>query len=101
VVRQYRLEQPAPSSYNWELNVTNTPEPPILAECFRVEGAAAYTGLSVHTLNQMRGTLDGPPFVKLPRAVLYRKSDLDAWLEQRVRRSTFDDRKPEQTGAEG
>jgi len=39
----------------------------------------------------MRLTGDGPPFVKVgPRAIAYRKADLDAWIAARVRRSTSD-----------
>ena len=42
-------------------------------------------------LTKMRLTGDGPPFVKVgARAVAYRKADLDAWLQARVRRSTSD-----------
>ena len=57
--------------------------------CMRTPEAAAYVALAEGTLTKMRLTDDGPPFVKVgPRAVAYRKADLDAWLEARVRRST-------------
>src|SRR5262245_58804017 len=47
--------------------------------------------LAEGTLTKMRLTGDGPPFVKVgPRAVAYRKADLDTWLAGRVRRSTSD-----------
>lgn len=59
--------------------------------CMRTPEAAAYVALAESTLTKMRLTRDGPPFVKVgPRAVAYRKSDLDAWLEARVRQSTSD-----------
>lgn len=61
------------------------------AECMRTPEAARYVALSESTLTKMRLTGDGPPFVKVgPRAVAYRKADLDTWLEARVRRSTSD-----------
>ena len=61
--------------------------------CMRTVAAAEYLALSASTLNKMRLTGDGPPFVKVgSRAVAYRKADLDAWLNARVRRSTSDDR---------
>ena len=51
-------------------------------------GAAEYLGLSVKTLANMRLVGRGPRYLKLhdgPRAgVLYRISDLDAWLEERL-----------------
>jgi predicted DNA-binding transcriptional regulator AlpA len=57
----------------------------------RTPEAAKYVALAESTLTKMRLTADGPPFVKLgPRAVAYRKADLDAWIAARVRRSTSD-----------
>jgi predicted DNA-binding transcriptional regulator AlpA len=59
--------------------------------CMRTPAASRYIGIAASTLNKMRLTGDGPLFVKVgPRAVAYRRSDLDAWLEVRVRRSTSD-----------
>ncbi len=59
------------------------------AACMRTPDAARYVALSESTLTKMRLTGDGPPFIKVgPRAVAYRKTDLDAFLEARVRRST-------------
>jgi len=59
--------------------------------CMRTPEAANYVALAESTLTKMRLTGDGPLFVKVgPRAVAYRKADLDAWLDARVRRSTSD-----------
>ena len=59
--------------------------------CMRTPEAAKYVALAESTLTKMRLTADGPPFVKLGlRSVAYRKADLDAWLQARVRRSTSD-----------
>lgn len=42
--------------------------------------AAAYCGLSYKTMALQRSAGVGPPFVKLGKAVFYRKDDLDAWM---------------------
>lgn len=54
------------------------------------EHAARYLGLSPKTLETLRTRGGGPPFLKLGRRVVYRKTDLDTWLAARVRRSTSD-----------
>lgn len=49
---------------------------------FTVTEAAEYLGLAVSTLNKWRCYhTEGPVFVKLGKAVRYRKVDLDAFLE--------------------
>jgi len=55
--------------------------------------AAAYLNCSPRTLEARRcRTSDGPIFVKIsPKSIRYRKSDLDAWIESRLRKSTSDD----------
>lgn len=62
-------------------------------DVFTTKEAAALVGLSVPTLNKLRVYGGGPNFLKLGRAVRYRRSDLNSWLTARVRRSTS-----EQTG---
>lgn len=59
---------------------------PVLTE----KGAADYTGWSVSSLAKSRLTGDGPTFLKFGRAVRYRRSDLEAWLASKRRRSTSD-----------
>jgi excisionase family DNA binding protein len=54
----------------------------------KVTEAANHLGLSASTLNKWRMSGQGPKFVKLGRAVCYRASDLDAWLESSCRSST-------------
>ena len=46
--------------------------------------AAAYLHLSPRTLERYRVTGEGPRFLKLGRRVLYRRDDLDTWIESRV-----------------
>ena len=48
---------------------------------YTVPEAAAYLGLAVSTLNKWRCYGNhGPAFVKLGKAVRYRREDLDAYL---------------------
>lgn len=57
----------------------------------RTPEAATYVGLSVSTLEKMRISGSGPPFVHLGgRAVGYDLADLDAWLDRQRRTSTSD-----------
>jgi predicted DNA-binding transcriptional regulator AlpA len=66
--------------------------------CMRTPAAARYLGIAESTLNKTRLTGEGPSFVKVgPRAVAYRRADLDAWLAARVRRSTSN--RPESAAA--
>jgi len=46
--------------------------------------------ISVRTLQAKRVLGGGPPFVKLGRAVRYRRSDLVEWTRTRTLRSTSD-----------
>lgn len=55
---------------------------------FRTADAAAYCGLSKSTFDKYRLTGQGPAFLKLGRAVAYRVSDLDEWLESNRFKST-------------
>jgi hypothetical protein len=52
------------------------------------EGASRHIGLAVSTLEKLRVSGEGPPFVKLGRAVRYRVSDLESFLAKRVVHST-------------
>ena len=50
--------------------------------------AAGYLGLKRTTLEAWRCRGGGPKFVKLGRLVKYRRSDLDEFIEARVRSNT-------------
>jgi predicted DNA-binding transcriptional regulator AlpA len=52
--------------------------------------AAYLAGLSVRTFESLRLRGGGPPFVKLGRAVRYRRGDVLAWAAGKLRRSTSD-----------
>ncbi|BCG91414.1 helix-turn-helix transcriptional regulator [Mesorhizobium sp. 131-2-1] len=54
----------------------------------RTDGAALRVGLSVSTLEKLRLTGDGPEYIKLGRAVVYKPEDLDAWIDGNRRKST-------------
>lgn len=43
--------------------------------------AAEYLQLAEQTLEGWRRKRTGPPFIRIKRAVRYRKGDIDAWLE--------------------
>jgi len=59
----------------------------------RTPAAADYLGYSESTLEKKRLTGDGPPFIRLGRAIVYVTRDLEAWLsEHRVRRHLSHDR---------
>ncbi len=51
-------------------------------------GAEAITGLSRATLASLRCRGGGPPFLKLGRRVVYPLSELRAWRDARLVRST-------------
>jgi hypothetical protein len=55
--------------------------------------AAGYMGISSGTLAKMRLAGNSPLYLKLGRRVLYRRVDLDAWLETRLARNTSDAQK--------
>ena len=57
----------------------------------RVADAAAILNLSISTLNKLRCSGDGPPYMKIGRAVLYEPNDLNSWLAGRRRHSTSDE----------
>lgn len=56
-----------------------------------VSEAAEYTGLAESTLNKLRMTSEGPPFLKISaRRVVYDTHDLDVWMASKRRTSTSD-----------
>jgi excisionase family DNA binding protein len=52
--------------------------------------AAKLVGLAPSTLAKLRLSGNGPIYCKLGRRVVYRRDDLEAWLESRVARNTSD-----------
>lgn len=52
------------------------------------KAAAERLGLAVSTLEKLRVSGGGPVFCKLGRRVVYRASDLDAWVASHRVRST-------------
>ena len=60
-------------------------------DIYNTREAADYVHLGKPTLERFRLTGEGPKFCRLSRrAVRYRRSDLDAWLETRLVSSTSD-----------
>lgn len=54
------------------------------------EQLAMRTGIAASTWTKRRLTGDSPPHIKIGRRVLYRWSDVEAWLKTKLRRSTSD-----------
>ena len=52
--------------------------------------ASCLAALSVRTFEALRLRGGGPPYVKLGRAVRYRRDDVLAWAAGKLRRSTSD-----------
>jgi excisionase family DNA binding protein len=52
--------------------------------------AAALLGVPRRTLEGWRLRGNGPRFVRMPRAVRYRREDLETWVALRLRSSTSD-----------
>lgn len=57
-------------------------------ERMNTEGAADYLGLRPATLNNWRQTGKGPRFLRIGGRVMYRRQDLDAYLEKRTVETT-------------
>jgi len=49
-------------------------------EYFTTKQAATYLGLSPQYLEIARHRGEGPPYIKLARAVRYKRSELDDWM---------------------
>lgn len=54
----------------------------------RPSEAADYLGSALSTLAKLRVTGGGPVFLRLGKAIRYRKRDLDAWMASTAARST-------------
>jgi len=52
--------------------------------------AATMLGLATSTLAKLRLNGNGPTYCKLGRRVVYRRADLERWLESRTARDTSD-----------
>ena len=52
--------------------------------------AAKLLGLATSTLAKLRLSGNGPVYCKLGRRVVYRREDLETWLETRIARHTSD-----------
>jgi excisionase family DNA binding protein len=54
------------------------------------EEAAKLLGLAASTLAKLRLSGNGPLYCKLGRRVVYRRADLEQWLQSRTTRDTSD-----------
>jgi len=60
--------------------MSDNQETPLL----NIQQASLYIQLSTATLARMRKDNNGPAYVKLGARVLYRKTDLDAYIESNI-----------------
>jgi len=66
----------------------------------RQRDAARYIALAESTLEKLRGTGGGPPFVRLgARAIGYDIVDLDLWIEAQKRNNTSEELGERKTSA--
>lgn len=67
---------------------TNAPDPWwAQVRCMRPRDAARYLGVSASKLSKLRMEQNralGPPFSKVAGVVVYRRTDLDRWLESQM-----------------
>jgi predicted DNA-binding transcriptional regulator AlpA len=71
--------------------MTDKVTPGIRSKLLSEKEAAGDLGFSIRTLQAWRVRGGGPPYVKVSaRCVRYRQSDLEEWIEERLRRSTSD-----------
>ena len=61
-----------------------------LRRMLRTRDAAAYTGLAKSTLEKLRVSGGGCPYIRVGRVVVYDPADLDNWLAAHRRVSTSD-----------
>lgn len=61
-----------------------------LQDYLTTDQAAGYTKLAASTLTKKRLYGDGPAYSKIGRRVVYRRADLDHWLDGHRRTSTSD-----------
>lgn len=88
------LEKPSSSTKNqvWE-EPGGRPIPEHPAALLFTKEAAFLLGLSPRTLEALRLRGGGPPFIAVtPKAVRYRRQDLESWIAARRRVSTSDTR---------
>ena len=57
----------------------------------RVKEASDVSGLPVGRLNYMRSAGGSPPYIKIGKTVLYKESELIAWLDARTVSSTSEE----------
>ncbi len=62
-----------------------------MEELLNTRGAARALGMKPSALENWRWKGGGPPFVRVtPRAIRYRREDLEKFIKERLRRSTSD-----------
>jgi predicted DNA-binding transcriptional regulator AlpA len=77
------FDQIANYAASYENSAADPPRPKL-----NVKATSRWSGLSVSTLNKLRLSGDGPPYIKAGRRVVYDIRDVEAWLAKRKRKNT-------------
>ena len=65
--------------------IVNSIREDVVPQLLDTSEAATFLGLARTTLEHWRGLRKGPPFIRVgPRAVRYRRADLEEWLNEQV-----------------
>lgn len=65
-----------------------------LKRWLRERDAAVHVGLAPSTMAKLRLSGSGPRYVKMTRAIVYDRRELDRWMEDRMIRSTSETPSP-------
>jgi len=76
-----RTETPVPNRAVKGRSAIKAPSLPRLSEMLREHRVADYLNVSVRTLQNWRMFSKGPKFVKIGRAVRYKRADVETWLD--------------------
>ncbi len=69
-----------------------TPELPRIPDWLTSDAFAEWLGLRPQTIRKWRVRGEGPPYVRLGCRVLYRRSDVEPWLEKRTYKHTSEEK---------
>ena len=76
-----------PITANRTLNIGKDCTENVIPENLRPPQAAQYTGLSESTLAKLRmrhKRAEGPRYIKISGCIIYRRSDLDDWMDSHM-----------------
>lgn len=71
---------------------TQTPKQPVreFGDYLRTSQMSAYTGIASSTWAKRRLSGNTPAYIKCGKVILYRRNDVDEWMQKNLRASTSD-----------